>query len=108
MKAFLKIIIIPILVILSNNLFASNQKVITFTDSSKSFLIGKYLSILEDTSGKLTIDDIIKSSDFRENNSEVPNLGLNSSSFWIKFTVQNNSSNDFLLLDIAYPLLDVV
>ncbi len=77
-------------------LFEGNNKV-----------IGKFVSILADPSGKLSIEDVKKSTQFEPSGTETPNLELSNSTFWLKFTIKNNSRHDRLLLTLQYPTLNV-
>lgn len=66
------------------------------------------LAFLEDESGKMSIEDIIKNkANFRSTNGEVPNFGVSKSSFWLKMDVKNRS-NKPIRAELAYPILDRV
>ena len=92
--------------LLHTNLSAS--PVITFSDVDKVHRIGREVLLFEDTSNKLTINDIIKSDAFKPATLDVPNLGVTSSSFWIKFSVNNTTQNNNVLLEFDQPTIDEV
>jgi len=84
----------------------------TITPALKHESLGKYLEILEDKTGNMTIDDITSSeiqSQFTLSEQEEPGFGFTSSVYWVKLTV--NNPRDQLVnwyLEIGYPLLDYI
>jgi signal transduction histidine kinase len=84
------------------------QPVVVFSDLGKIEKIGRQVFVFEDTSNKLTINDVIGSTKFESRNADVPNLGVTTSTFWVKFTIQNATGDANLLLDLAQPTLNVV
>lgn len=79
-----------------------------YLENKESTIIGKYIWILQDKSRKLTIKEILASSQFNKSNSDVPNLGVSSSNFWLLFSIKNQSSNANLLLELAQPTIDQI
>jgi len=81
----------------------------TFADtihfSGGQVVIGKYLEIYEDKTNKLTFDQILIKKDFVKSNDETPNMGLSQSTFWIRFSLTNNSQKSSLFLELAHPLI---
>lgn len=70
-------------------------------------LIGKHVYVLEDATNTLSISTVFNSKDFVRSEVGVPSLKLSKSTFWLKFSVNNESPNENLLLTIEYPTLDV-
>lgn len=70
----------------------------------KNIVIGKNMSILVDTD-HLDLQRVSVSTGFRPATGPIPNLGVSTSAFWLKFTVYNRSSSGHLLLDLNYPML---
>jgi len=70
--------------------------------------VGKNLSVLIDKTGNLNFEEIKNSSNFEICTSEVPNLGFISGNVWVKFEVQNNSTETLVLLELQAPLIDEV
>jgi two-component system NtrC family sensor kinase len=81
------------------------QKVIEF--KGDNIVIGQKVSILEDPTKHLDFLSVRKSSGFIQSHTQVPNLQLSTSVFWLRFTVKNESSENNLLLSLEYPTLDV-
>jgi signal transduction histidine kinase len=54
------------------------------------------------------IEEVSKSDSFVKLIQRTPNLGINSHSLWLRFTVSNESTFKAILLKLAYPLLDEV
>lgn len=79
------------------------EEIINF--EGKNIILGKDLYIYEDKTESLSINDT-SSMNFQESTSQTPNLKLNTSDFWIKFSIKNNSESEHLLLAIDYPSLD--
>lgn len=69
-------------------------------------LIGKYLEILYDTTGTLSANEAYHSNGFQPLKQDIPNLDFNPAVIWLKFTVQNGSPAQSLMLEIENPLLE--
>ncbi len=65
------------------------------------------LLIYEDSTNNLSINQILKK-DFIPSKSEVPNLGITKSTFWVKIPVTNKSKSNFLILNLSLPIIDYV
>lgn len=72
------------------------QNIVQLNDHQQIYALGSDLQIIEDPEHKLGIKEI-SSADyahlFQPSPSPVPAFGYSNSSFWVKFTVQNKSSN---------------
>jgi len=66
------------------------------------------VEVLEDKSNSLSIDQVISSNNFIQNNGEVVNMGVSSSSFWLKIELFNEISYDDFLLIIEQPMIDEI
>ncbi len=71
----------------------------------ENIVIGNHVSILEDPSNKLGLNDVKKSGAFVPSKVEIPNLRLSSSDFWLKFSIKNESDQDHIILALEYPML---
>lgn len=80
---------------------------VVINDNTNRTLIGKNVYVLQPNK-ELGLSDAIKSADFKKYNENVPNLGFSTNSTWLRFTIDNKSTNKSLLLDVAYPILDEV
>lgn len=73
--------------------------------------LGQYLSILEDTDGILTIEQVLDRKNqkyFLPSAEAIPNLGFRHSVYWVKFKVKNVYKENRYYLKIAYPKLDKI
>src|ERR1700722_17925041 len=83
------------------------QDTVIYTHPGEDIQIGSKVQILEDKNSNLTIDQVLQSKDFKSMGQEVPNLQISSSSFWVKFYV-NNVTNERQALELEYPTIDSV
>jgi two-component system NtrC family sensor kinase len=81
------------------------QKTIVYKGGN--IVIGKNVEILEDSTNRLDIETVREFGKFKPSASDVPNLQLSKSNFWLRFKIKNESSNDQLMLSVEYPTLDV-
>ena len=72
--------------------------------NGNDLLIGKSLEIAEDPDGSYNINNL-KNLQFVKSTEETPNFGLSKSTWWIKFTVRNNSPEKSMFLELAYPMI---
>jgi two-component system NtrC family sensor kinase len=84
---------------------AMAQKAIVF--KGDNIVIGQNVSILEDSTQHLDLNSIQKSAAFIPSQTQVPNLQLSTSAYWLRFTIKNESSENHLLLSLDYPTLNV-
>src|ERR1700739_1731562 len=75
--------------------------------SGQNVIIGKSVSILEDSKGSYDLQTVSASGNFVPSVIETPNLQLSKSAFWLKFSIKNESSSDRLMLALEYPTLTV-
>jgi signal transduction histidine kinase len=73
--------------------------------SGQNIIIGKSVSILEDSKNNYDLQKVIAAHNFVPSAIETPNLQLSKSSFWLKFSIRNESSSDRLMLALEYPTL---
>lgn len=85
------------------SVLAAAQSPVIF--KGKNMVIGGHVSILEDSTNKLELDDVKNSNAFYASGVKIPNLRLSSSDFWLKFTIKNESDQDHLILALEYPTL---
>ncbi|AMR30121.1 histidine kinase [Mucilaginibacter sp. PAMC 26640] len=81
------------------------QQTIVFKGENQ--VIGKSVYVLEDNTGTLDFNSVLKSSKFIKSTMQVPNLQLSKSVFWLRFTINNKSTAKQLLLSLGYPTLDI-
>jgi two-component system, NtrC family, sensor kinase len=100
-KAYLSLLLLQILFLTKG----TAQNVIVF--KGDNIVIGQNVSILEDSTKHLDFNAVSKSSGFVQSLTQVPNLQLSTSVFWLRFTIKNESLDNQLLLSLEYPTLDV-
>ena len=71
----------------------------------ENIVIGNHVSILEDPTNKLSIDDVRNSMAFIPSKVPIPNLQLSNSDFWLKFSIKNTSNKKHIILALEYPML---
>jgi signal transduction histidine kinase len=86
-------------------LTASAQGPVIF--KGENLVIGRQVSILEDKTNNLSLKEITDSDAFVKSKVPVPNLQLSRSDFWIKFSIQNESDQEELILALEYPMLSI-
>ena len=97
-----------LLVFTATSTFAAEPVVLT--DSIDSYPLGLHFEYYEDTTGSLTLQDVLSpevSRQFKQNKKIVANFGKTRSAYWFRFTVMNRmSSAQELLLASSWPLYD--
>ncbi len=66
------------------------------------------ISILSDSTGQLSIKKVLGSKKFKLSEHFIPNLGVSSDVYWLKFKLTNKSNFQNLALELAHPILDEV
>src|ERR1700740_730647 len=85
-----------------------NAQTIFLNDINEKVSVKNNVTYLEDKTGKLLIKDVMASPNFKSIESDIPNFGISSSSFWVKLKVKNNVPKNNFLLQISQPGLDQV
>jgi hypothetical protein len=85
---------------------------VVLEDAKEFYEIGLNLDILEDSTGKLTIDDVNRPEwalKFKKSHKKIPYFGFSKSAFWARFKIINNSGvGKDLLVSQHYFLQDEV
>ncbi len=107
LAALLKILFIIIL--LPGVLKAQSEEFVILSSLDKVSL-GKYVEILEDKTGNLTIEDIKKPEiqrRFVASEQDEPGFGFTSSVYWVRLNVTNQEEQEIRwFLEIGYPQID--
>jgi signal transduction histidine kinase len=82
------------------------QTVVNFNGNFS--VIGDKLDILADTNSNIPLKTAIYSTAYKKSGSKFPNLLTTPYSYWIRFTIKNNSSNKTLGIQIAQAMIDYV
>lgn len=88
--------------------FSLQAQKYSYTDTKQLSIVGKHFEILEDSSCKMTFEDVLSSKGFQLNRAEVPNFGITNSAFWLRCLVRNETMERDLFLNVQYPLIDHV
>lgn len=86
---------------------ATQDSTLVFKNEDQILRVENGISIFKDPSKTLTIADIIGRK-FNYLNQKVPNLGITSDKIWVKFTIDNQSAAENLMLVIAQPAIDSI
>jgi signal transduction histidine kinase len=78
------------------------------TYSGGSIILGKYLQYAEDKDGRETFKTAARNLVFKQSSDESLNFGISNSTYWIKFSIVNQSASDSLFLEIDYPMLETL
>jgi two-component system NtrC family sensor kinase len=89
------------------SIYTYGQPLLIIEQKEKEY-IGKYIEILEDTSNKLTLTDVIHNPNFVQSNTEVPNLGVSNNSYWLKINIKNTSDTPNLIAQMGLATIDYV
>lgn len=90
---------------------ANTPSSLTLSDSESTFELANYLSILEDPTLALTIEDINLQEFHPHNSSNRPNLGYSHSAYWIHLSINNpidGPTKQTRYLRVGYPLIDTI
>jgi signal transduction histidine kinase len=90
------------------SLNGSTQSLITLNSNDTLFLAGSSCSVLHDKNNQLTIQDVIKSTDFQQNANDHIMLGEHDEIYhWVKFKIANNNTHE-TYLDLLIPSVDSI
>ncbi|POY35220.1 ATPase [Solitalea longa] len=81
---------------------------IILTDHTKVYNVGKNLSVYEDQSGNESFQQVLAKNAFEANNDPNPNFGITQSAYWLKFSIENKTDAERLLLLIENPIIDEI
>ena len=94
----MKKIFIIILAFMANTIFAIDPVILT--GDKTEYPIGLYVEILEDKTGKQTLDDVRKKEVealWVKSDKEVPSFGYTKSAFWVRFKTSAPLNEKYLL-----------
>ncbi len=101
-----KLLFLFFLVLLTQQVFSNDT--IVYNNEKTIQSIGNNIYLLKDESNSLNFNEVINSDKFEKSKDNVPNLGISTNTFWIRFTVKNELANRRILLQLQYPILDEV
>lgn len=83
---------------------AAAQQLISFDGSFGP--IGDKLEILTDSASALSLEEAMKSTEFRRSTDEFPNLGTTSYSYWVRFSLKNVTSGKTAGIQLTQAMTD--
>jgi two-component system NtrC family sensor kinase len=95
-----------IFIIIFLNAFNALSDDIIIKDANNKLNIGRSLQYCVDSTKKLSIYTIEKRTDFIKSIKAVPNFGVGTFAIWMRFTIQNKSTDRNITLQIDHPVLD--
>lgn len=85
------------------------QNSFIITDSVRIVSVGRSVYLMEDSSSSKTFEEILKDSTlFKLNTSDIPNLGVSNSAYWVKLNITNNTQHKNYVLELSNPIIDLV
>lgn len=82
---------------------------IVLDDTHDTYDATPYISVYEDKTSQLTVEDIIKNdviAKFKNNTHKGINKGYSDSSWWFYFSLHNKSSHTNWLVELSFPTMD--
>ncbi|MDB5257492.1 MAG: hypothetical protein JWM14_2187 [Chitinophagaceae bacterium] len=89
------------------SIYTYGQPLFIIEQKEKKY-IGKHIEILEDTSNKLTLHDVINNPNFVRSTTEVPNLSVSNNSYWLKINIKNTLDTPNLIAQMGLATIDYV
>lgn len=86
-------------------LFHVTAQPVVFKNSKSLLQIGGYLELYTDKADTLTIASAPMQA-FKVSGQEVPNLQITPYTQWARFSINNQSKSEKLLLEVEYPIID--
>jgi len=99
------VLTVGILLLFVYSLPAQSVKTPVIRFTGENIVIGSSVAFLEDPTDSLDFNTVRESKNFKLSTTANPDLGLSNSTFWIKFTVENQTSQSRLMIDIENSTL---
>lgn len=88
---------------------SANAQVIQLNSEANTQInISDQISTFEDVSGKLSLEQVLKKSEFRPNYNKIANFGLTKSNIWIRIKIADPAKANDFYLQLKSPNLDKV
>jgi serine phosphatase RsbU (regulator of sigma subunit) len=78
-----------------------NPPTVYLTNIQSNEYLGKYTAILEDTEGKLTLQEVLYPENqalFKISASDVPNFQITPATYWLKINIESEATQDYFLV----------
>jgi signal transduction histidine kinase len=101
--------LLSLIIFLLSGLTVAAQPVIKFGTNQGDTYIGKSLATFQDSTSRLTFNDIQKLKDsFVPGRKSVPDFGVTGYNNWVRFRMVNISERKNIILTLSYPPIDEV
>ena len=107
MRGVKEILLLALFIFGFKTIVLAEGKVIVYSDSKELKNIYP-IKLLEDADNSFTLEQVLNSREFKISSQEIPNLGISKSAFWLKFEIQNNTTNSELNIILEQPNIDLV
>src|SRR5690242_17003062 len=104
----MKYLLFGVLWLLSFSAESSSLDPVFVNDSADKLIEGTHIEAFIDVKGNLSYEQVSQLSAFNKLSSQVPNFGISKATFWLRFTILNNTSKNAVFLKVPYALLDNV
>jgi serine phosphatase RsbU (regulator of sigma subunit) len=105
----MRTLLLTLLSLIGSLSFAQNGD-ITLTDENLGSSFAKSVLLIEDPAHSMSIEDVLSmdDSEFESPKNDIANLDFTTSSWWMKFTVHNQSSVSYFIFETARPITNKV
>lgn len=88
----------------------SQKGEIELTDENLGKSFAQEILLIEDANHELTLEEVLAMSEdnFTSPSDKIPNLDFTTSSWWIRFSIKNNSSSAHFILETGRPITNEV
>lgn len=102
-------LLLTILLFLSSVVLSQNGT-INLTDENLGSSFAKDVLLIEDSEGDLSLQDVLSlpQKEFQIPKNDIANLDFTTSTWWMKFTVHNQSTKSYFIFETARPITNLV
>lgn len=108
MKCLKRILFILTLLVGGVGLTGFAQQPVIISKQATQLVQRDNISFFVDATGTLSLPQIQKLNAFQPLNHQIPNFGISTSTYWLRFTLQNETKDSAVYVRIANPLLNTV
>jgi signal transduction histidine kinase len=86
----------------------TNNTVVVFKGGGEASFLHTGIYVLQDSTGRYSLNDVVNSRAFRLSTTAIPNLNVTKNTIWLRLTIKNESLAEKMMLEIDNPLLNNV
>lgn len=101
----IKCLLLVLFFVITSKTEAKTDILLSNDNLHSSFKVGHLIEHYEDKSNTVQIKNI-KGIKFKKSTSKVPNFGISNSTYWLKISLTNKSSQTEFLLNLSQPIID--